>query len=344
MKFNKLGNSDIEVSLLCLGTMTWGQQNTQEEAHQQLDYALERGINFFDTAEMYPVPPKKETYSLTEKIIGQWDKLHTQRDKIILATKAAGPGMDYINTDGRPFKKENLVKSLTQSLERLKTDYVDLYQLHWPERQTNFFGQRGYSGGVNNDFTPFEEVLTTLSELIKEGKIRAIGLSNETPWGLSQFLKISQSMDLPRVVSVQNPYNLLNRTYETGMSEMSLRENCGLLAYSPMAFGILSGKYLGGARPEGARITLFERFSRYLGYKPEAATERYVELAKEFGLSPAQMSLAFVSSRDFLTSNIIGATNMDQLKENIDSADIELSSELLDKIDLIHQELPNPCP
>ncbi len=346
MQYRKLGNTKIDVSVICLGTMTWGEQNTIDEAHEQLDYAFDQGVNFIDTAEMYPVPPKEDTYTTTEQYIGKWDKLKSQRDKIILATKIAGPAdwLAYIRGGDNRFDKKNIKKACEDSLKRLGTDYIDLYQLHWPNRNTNFFGSLSYTHDKNEDFIHPHETLEALQELVKEGKIRNIGLSNETPWGLSTFLKESQINNLPRVQSVQNPYNLLNRSYEVGMAEISIRENAGLLAYSPLAFGVLSGKYLDGKRPQGARLTLYDRFTRYLGDKAENATSKYLKIADELGISLASLSLAYVNSRPFLTSNIIGATKMEQLKENIDSINIELNNETIKAIEEVHQENTNPCP
>lgn len=345
MEYRKLGNTDIDVSVICLGTMTWGEQNTEQEAHQQLDFALDRGVNFIDTAEMYPVPPMPETYTRTEEYIGRWNKLKTQRDKIILATKVVGKAdwAAYIRNGQACLNRENIRAALEASLKRLGTDYIDLYQLHWPDRSTNFFGQLGYQH-VDEDFTAIEETLAACDELVKEGKVRHFGLSNETPWGTMSYLSLSKAKNLTRMVSVQNPYSLLNRTYEVGMAEVSHREQCGLLAYSPLGFGVLSGKYLGGNQPEGARLTLWDRFSRYNNDQAVKATEKYCEIAKKHGLTPAQMALSFVNSRPFLTSNIIGATKMDQLEENIASIDVKLSEEVLSEIEAIHQEIPNPAP
>ncbi|EQC43773.1 NADP(H)-dependent aldo-keto reductase [Bacteriovorax sp. Seq25_V] len=346
MLYRKLGNTNIDVSVICLGTMTWGEQNTQAEAHEQLDYALSQGVNFIDTAEMYPVPPMAETYSATETIIGNWEGLHKNRDKIVLASKVAGPNnsMPYIRDGVHRLNEKNIVSACDASLSRLKTDYIDLYQLHWPDRTTNYFGVRGYQHNYDEEAIEIEETLHALQVLIKAGKIRHIGVSNETPWGLMKFLEHSKHLNLPRVMSVQNPYSLLNRSYEVGMSEISIRENAGLLAYSPLGFGVLSGKYLGGQRPEGARLTKWTRFSRYNGEIATQATELYVNLARKHGLDPAQMALAYVNSRDFVTSNIIGATKMDQLESNIDSINIELSDEVISDIEAIHSIMPNPCP
>jgi aryl-alcohol dehydrogenase-like predicted oxidoreductase len=346
MQTDYLGNSQIKVSKICLGTMTWGEQNTQSEAHAQLDYALDAGVNFIDTAEMYPVPPKAETYSKTETIIGNWPKLQTRRDKIVLATKVYGPAEWAPWLRGGPrLSKKQIHEAFKASLQRLKTDYIDLYQLHWPDRQTNFFGQRGFSHLEKNfPETPLRESLSALDELVKEGLIRSIGLSNETPWGFAQALALSNYEKKTRLVSIQNPYSLLNRTYEIGMAEISLREKVGLLAYSPLGFGVLSGKYLNGKMPANARLSLWTRFSRYSNANGIMATQKYCDLARKFGLSPVQLALSFVNSRPFVTSNIIGATNLDQLKENISSAEIKLSPEILSEIEAIHQILPDPCP
>ncbi|CAM3554428.1 NADP(H)-dependent aldo-keto reductase [Parendozoicomonas haliclonae] len=342
MKYRKLGRTDTEVSLICLGTMTWGEQNTQEEAFSQLDYAWERGVNFLDTAEMYPVPPKEETYTHTETIIGNWLNKRGKRDDVIVATKICGPGFAYMD-GGRRFNRKHLTAALDGSLRRLQTDYIDLYQLHWPDRNTNNFGQRGFVFNEQEQATPIEETLEVIDELVKAGKIRHIGLSNETPWGTMQFLKIAEERGWPRAVSVQNPYSLVFRSYEVGMAEISHREDIGLLAYSPLAMGVLSGKYLDGARPEGARLTLYSRFKRYNSPGVEKATKAYVELARDNNLDPAQMALAYVNSRSFMTSNIIGATTMEQLKDNIDSVTLELSDQVLEDIEAIHRQYPDPA-
>jgi aryl-alcohol dehydrogenase-like predicted oxidoreductase len=346
MQFRKLGHTDIQVSQICLGTMTWGEQNTEAEAHQQLDTALEAGVNFIDTAEMYPVPPKEDTYALTERYIGTWLKQRQNRDKVILATKVAGRAdwLPYLRDGKNCFDRKNIETALNYSLQRLQTDYIDLYQLHWPDRKTNFFGRLGYEIHPDDQSVPLEETLQVLADLVKSGKVRTIGVSNETPWGVMRYLQLAQSQDMPRIVSVQNPYNLLNRSYEIGLSEISHRETCGLLAYSPLAFGMLSGKYLDGARPEGARLTLFERFDRYSNPRALNATQAYVKLAREHGLDPAQMALAYVNSRPFLTSTIIGATDLTQLRSNLDSINISLSQEVLQGIEQIHTEIPNPSP
>jgi aryl-alcohol dehydrogenase-like predicted oxidoreductase len=346
MKYTLLGNTDLKVSRICLGTMTWGEQNTEAESHEQLNYALNQGINFIDTAEMYSVPPRAETYGSTETYIGTWLKKRSDRDKIILATKVAGPGEIASHVRGGPrLNRDNIRQAVADSLQRLQTDYIDLYQVHWPDRSTNFFGQLGYTHKKDEESTPIEETLATLGELVKEGKIRYVGVSNETPWGVMTYLKLAELHNLPKIVTIQNPYNFLNRIYEVGLAEISHREHVGLLAYSPLAFGVLSGKYLDGARPAGARITLFKRFDRYTQNEYAIkATEAYVQLAQKHGLEPAQMALAYVNSRSFLTSNIIGATTMAQLKADIASIDLELDNEVLEAIEAIHQQHPSPCP
>ncbi len=344
MEYRQLGTTEIKVSVICLGTMTYGEQNSERESHQQLDLAVDRGINFLDTAELYAIPPCAETYGLTERYIGTWLASRGGRDRIVLATKAAGPGewVNYIR-GGPRLDKAHLRAAVEGSLERLQTDYIDLYQLHWPERATNFFGRLGYEHEEEVG-VPIGETLVALGELVAEGKIRFVGVSNETPWGIAEFLKIAREQGLPRIVSVQNPYNLLNRTFEIGAAEFAHRESVGLLAYSPMAMGVLSGKYLDGQRPEGARLTLFTRFDRYTKPECERATKSYVEIAREAGLDPAQMSLAFVNSRPFVTSNIIGATTLPQLESDIASADLELPASVLERIAEIHQRFPNPAP
>ncbi len=343
MEYRPLGKTDMRVSALCLGTMTWGQQNTRDEAFAQMDRALDAGINFFDTAELYPVPPMAETQGRTESIIGEWFRARGNRDKVILATKAAGPGIEHIR-GGPRFTAEHLTQALNDSLRRLQTDYVDVYQLHWPDRNANFFGRLGYEPVEQEDATPILETLEVLADFVRSGKVRAIGVSNETPWGVSRFLHYAETLGLPRIVSIQNPYNLLNRTFEVGLAEFAHREGVGLLAYSPLAFGVLTGKYLGGQWPEGARITLFKRFSRYMNPQGEQATAAYVALARKYGLSPAQMALQFVTTRPFVTSNIIGATSLAQLDENIGSLEVELPEPLLKEIEDIHERYRFPCP
>lgn len=345
MIYDELGDTGIRVSKICLGTMTWGEQNSESEAFTQLDLALDRGVNFIDTAEMYPVPAREETYSRTETIIGNWIRNRGKRDDIVLATKAAGPApwLTYVrNTPD--FSNGQLVRAVEESLKRLQTDYIDLYQLHWPERSTNFFGKLGYHHENGHTGTPFGDILETLQRLIEAGKIRHIGISNETPWGLAEFHRLAALHGLPRMVSIQNPYNLLNRTFEIGLAEMAIRNRTGLLAYSPLGFGVLSGKYLGAASPEGARITRFPRFSRYSGPNAVRATAHYVSLAKAAGLRPAPMALAYVHSRPFVNSTIIGATSTDQLVENLDSIDLVLTDDLLEAIEAVHRDIPNPAP
>ncbi|MBI4006276.1 MAG: NADP(H)-dependent aldo-keto reductase [Gammaproteobacteria bacterium] len=346
MQFKPLGRTDLKVSQLCLGTMTWGEQNTETEAHAQLNYAVDAGINFIDTAELYPVPPRAETQGRTEEYLGTWLCKCKYRDKLIIATKvcAAADWIPYIRNGKTRLNHKNIEIALNASLKRLQTDYIDLYQLHWPERDTNYFGKLGYYHVPEKDGVPIAETLEALGGFIQSGKIRYIGISNETPWGIAEYLRISGQKGLPRIVTIQNPYNLLNRTFEIGLAEFAHREDVGLMAYSPLGFGVLSGKYLNGTRPKGARLTLFNRFSRYLNEQGIKCTEAYVELARNNGLDPAQMALAFINSRSFLISNIIGATSMEQLKMNIASIDIKLSKELLVAIEDIHTRQPNPCP
>lgn len=346
MQYRPLGNTDIHVSLICLGTMTWGEQNSEADAHAQLDYALSQGVNFIDVAEMYPVPPRAATQGLTESYIGSWLQARGKRDDVVIATKVVGrsANFDYLGRGETRLTRAQIHAAIDGSLKRLQTDYVDLYQLHWPDRSTNYFGELGYTHKASDDPVPLEDTLGALAELVSAGKIRHIGLSNDTPWGMAQCLRLHEQHSLPRVMSVQNPYNLLNRSYEVGLAEMSIREQCGLLAYSPLAFGVLSGKYLDGARPDAARLTLFERFQRYTGVQAGTATARYVALAHEHGLDPAQMALAFVNAQPFVTSNIIGATTLSQLQDNIASADITLAPDVLTGINAIHRDISNPCP
>lgn len=346
MKYTTLGTTGIKVSKICLGTMTWGRQNTLEEGHQQMNYALDQGVQFWDVAEMYPVPFQQHTYGDTERIIGEWFTKNKKREEVVLATKIIGPAPFFDTNRSTPFASESIVSAIDASLERLQTDYIDLYQLHWPERNTNYFGKRGYQHDENDKWQyNFNRILETLGEAVKAGKIRHIGLSNETPWGIMRFLEEHKSNpSLPRIQSVQNPYSLLNRTYEVGNAEVSIRENVGLLAYSPMAFGLLSGKYHDGSNVDQSRITLFPNLARYSSELSFKATQQYLDLAKEYQLSLAQMALAYVNTRPFLTSNIIGATSMEQLKENISSIDVELPDELIEKIEAIHEAIPNPAP
>lgn len=346
MEYRRLGHTDIKVSAICLGTMTFGEQNTESEAHAQLDLAIEAGVNFIDTAEMYPVPPKGETYGRTEEYIGNWLQRRGNRDRIVLASKVAGPARDlsYLRHGKARLDRSNIETALDSSLKRLRTDYLDLYQLHWPDRHTNFFGKLGYQHDPADDSIPIEETLQVLGELVDAGKVRHIGLSNETPWGAMRFLQAARELNLPRAVTVQNPYNLLNRTFEIGMAEIAHREGLGLLAYSPLAFGVLSGKYLGSMQPAEARLTLFERFQRYRGHRGQLATEAYVSLARSQGLDPAQMALAYVAARPFVTSVIIGATTLEQLTSDLKSLELNLSQLVLSGIEEIHQNNPNPCP
>ena len=345
MQTRKLGNTDIDVSLIGLGTMTWGEQNSEQEAFEQLDYATAHGVNFIDAAEMYPVPPKADTQGLTETYLGNWLASRGQRDKLVIASKVAGPGNGLSYLRGGPrLTREHIRQACEDSLKRLQTDYLDLYQVHWPDRSTNFFGKLGYQRTANEQFTPIEETLGALHELVQEGKIRHIGLSNETPWGTMEYLRLARENNWPRVVSIQNPYNLLNRSFEMGLAEFAHREATGLLAYSPLAFGMLTGKYLGGKWPEKARLTLYERFSRYTSEHAQDATRAYVDLAHQHGLSPAQLALAWVNSREFVTSNIIGATTMEQLRENMGSVRVTLSQDLVEAIEAIHAEFTYPCP
>ena len=345
MKFKKLGTTDLDVSLICLGTMTWGMQNSEKDAFEQMDYALGEGVNFFDTAELYSVPPNSDSYGKTESMIGNWFEKRKNREKVILASKVAGPGCNWIRGGGNNFDEKKIGEAINGSLKRLKTDYIDLYQLHWPERSTNFFGKRDYT--VDNyeaNWNSFESVLESLKKYIKSGKIRYIGMSNETPYGLSKYIELSKNKKLPRMMSVQNPYNLVNRTYEIGMSEISIREKCGLLVYYPLATGALSGKYRNGQMPKNSRQSLFKGWERHLNPLAMKAYDEYYKLAKENNMTMAQLAQAFVNTRPFVTSNIIGATTMDQLKENIDSVNIELSDEIMNKINIIHNNNPNPSP
>ncbi|MCG7490526.1 NADP(H)-dependent aldo-keto reductase [Vibrio sp. Of14-4] len=344
MQYNKLPHSSLEISQICLGTMTYGEQNSEREAFEQLDYALERGVNFIDTAEMYPVPPSSESQGLTETYIGNWLKKSGKREKVILATKVAGPrNIPYIR-DNMSLDRRNIHQAIDDSLKRLQTDHIDLYQLHWPQRRTNCFGQLNYPYPDQQEDVTLIETLDSLASLVQAGKIRYIGVSNETPWGVMTLLRLAEKHELPRIVSIQNPYNLLNRSFEVGLSEISHYEGVKLLAYSPLAFGCLSGKYLNNTRPKGARCSLFERFVRYFTPQGIQATEAYVSLARDHGLTPAQMALAFVNQRPFVASTIIGATNLEQLKLNIDSLDIELSEELLTELQEIGTTYSNPCP
>ena len=345
MKYTKLANTNVEVSKICLGTMTFGQQNTESEGHAQMDFAIEKGINFFDTAEMYSVPARKETYGSTEKIIGTWFKKSGKRADVILASKIAGPNPNFTYMrDTNDFSPKSIQFALEQSLQRLQTDYIDLYQLHWPERKTNFFGQRGFKVQGDAWEDNIHSVLETLERFIKEGKINHIGLSNETPWGIMRFLEENKYHNLPRIRTVQNPYSLLNRSFEIGSSEVCLRENVGLLAYSPLAFGVLSGKFLTGEQHPYARINLFPQFARYNSEQSREASKRYQKIAQDFGLSLTEMSLAFVNQQPFVTSTIIGATSLAQLEENINSISLTLSDEIVQEIEKVQNVIPDPAP
>lgn len=346
MKYKKLGHTGIEVSQICLGSMTWGEQNTEAEGHRQLDYAVSAGINFIDTAEMYPVPPKADTYGMTETIIGNWLTGRKDREKLIIATKISGwsDRVSHIRAGNNRLDKKNISVAVDDSLRRLQTDYIDLYQTHWPDRDTNCFGKLNYYHVPDKDGTPIAETLAALEDLVQAGKVRFIGISNETPWGVSEHLRISRENNYSRVASIQNPYNLLNRSFEIGLSEFAHREQVSLLAYSPTAMATLSGKYLNNAQPKGARLTLYPDYQRYKNTQASAAISDYVALAEESGLDAIQMALAYVNSRPFLTSTIIGATNMEQLKSNIDSIDIELPKNVIKGIEKIHSRYPNPCP
>ena len=347
MKYNPLGFSNIQVSRICLGTMTWGEQNTEAEAVAQMEFALDHGVNFWDTAELYAVPPKAETYGLTETYIGNWFAKTGRRNEVVLASKIAGPSnfTPHIRGGTAGFTRKNLTAALNGSLKRLQTDYLDLYQLHWPERSTNFFGQLGFKApSTPENNTPFEETLEVLSEFVAEGKIRHIGISNETPWGTLKWLDVAKQNGLEKIVTVQNPYSLLNRSYEVGLAEIGYQEKIGLLAYSPLGFGVLSGKYLNAQRPKKARITLFPDYDRYLNPNAVSATEAYAKLAEEKGLTPTQLALAFVNQQPFVSANIIGATHLTQLAENIESIKIELDEETLASIEKIHAHYPIPSP
>ena len=346
MLYRPLGTSSLKVSALCLGTMTWGEQNTQRDAFAQIDRARDAGVNFIDCAEMYPVPPRGVTQGASERIIGEYFRQRGNRDQWVLASKVAGPSRDmhHIRDGATRFTRQHITAALEGSLKRLQTEHIDLYQLHWPDRHTNFFGQLGYQHDPEEQITPIEDTLEVLDDLVRAGKIRHIGLSNETPWGTSRFLHLAETRGWPRIVSVQNPYNLLNRSFEIGLAEMAIREQVGLLAYSPLAFGLLSGKYENGAQPPKARLTLYARFQRYNNPQARRAASAYVALAREHGLDPAQMALAYVSSRPFLTSNIIGATTLEQLDSNLASLELTLSDTVLLAIEQLHAEQPIPAP
>lgn len=345
MKYTTIPNTDIEVSKICLGTMTFGEQNSEADGHEQMDYALAQGVNFFDTAELYSVPAKPATYGATEKIIGTWLKKTGNRDKVVIASKIAGAGPYTAHIRNNGFAKEAIISAVEGSLKRLQTDYIDLYQLHWPERGVNCFGVRDYPyQTAAKKAENHQEILETLDTLIKEGKIRSVGLSNETPWGTMQYLQTSKERNLPRMSTIQNSYSLIHRAYEYGMSEVSLRENIGLLVYSPLGFGVLSGKYLNGQMPADSRVKLFPNYNRYSSPQSEKAVIAYQKIAQKYGMTLAEMSLAFVNQLPFVTSNIIGATKMSQLKENIGSIQFDLSDEVITEINHVHAMMPNPAP
>ena len=343
MEYNKLPGTDIEVSKICLGTMTWGTQNTKQEAFDQMDYAIDNGVNFFDTAELYPVPASADTYATTEVYIGKWLESRKSRDKIILASKIAGPGVYTAHIRKTGFKGDSIEGALDQSLKRLKTDYLDLYQLHWPERLSNYFGNRNFKYFNDSWEDNFQEILLKLKKVIDSGKVRHVGLSNENPWGIMKFLEYSKN-ELPKMITIQNPYSLLNRLFEIGSGEICKRENVGLLAYSPLGFGVLTGKYRNGNVPKNSRLTLFPTMARYTNDNCKNATELYHQIAEKHNLTLTQLALAFVNDRPFVTSTIIGATNIEQLKENIYSINTKLSKEIIDEINLAQEKIPNPAP
>jgi len=346
MNYRKLGNTDLDVSTICLGTMTWGEQNSQEEGFEQMDYALDQGINFWDTAELYSVPPKEETFGHTEIIIGNWFNKTKKREKIILASKVAGPTRPYVRGGGSQYDIKNITEALEGSLKRLQTDYIDLYQLHWPERNTNMFGKLGYEHKDKEDWNKFEDVLENLKKFIDQGKVRYVGLSNETAWGTKKYLEISKDQNLPRMMSVQNPYSLLNRTYEVGLAEVSIREKIGLLAYSPLASGYLSGKYRNETYPKGSRMERDWDFWKYRYNTPNLknAVDEYYKISKKYNLDMSQMSLKFCEIQPFMTSVIIGATTMEQLKTDIESVNVKLTDEIIKEINEVQTIYPNPCP
>ena len=347
MQYRPLGRTGLSVSAIGLGTMTWGRQNTEAEGHAQMDYGLDQGVNFWDTAEMYAIPPTADTYGRTEEVIGNWFKARGKRDKVILATKiigAANGGFEWVRGGTSKLDRANILAAVESSLRRLQTDYIDLYQLHWPDRSTNRFGPRNYIHRPELDGTPIEETLSVLDELVKSGKVRHIGLSNESPWGVMTFLRLAEQKGLPRVASIQNAYNLLNRTFESALAEVSLREEVGLLAYSPLGAGTLAGKYLDGATPAGTRRAIDHRKSRYATVNADAATRAYLEVAKRHGLSPTQMAIAFTLHQPFVASSLIGATTMEDLKSNIAAIDVTLSDEVLKDIEAVNDRYPDPCP
>ena len=348
MEYRQLGRTGLKVSAIGLGTMTFGEQNSEADGHAQLDYALDQGVNLIDTAEMYSVPPRAETYGSTEKIIGSWLARSGKRDKVVLATKVAGPGavlgVKHVRGGNNLLDRSNILAAVDSSLQRLQTDYIDIYQMHWPSRQTNFFGRLDYQHAADQETVAIEETLGAMSDLVRAGKIRHVGLSNETPWGVHSYLQLASGGGYERIVSIQNPYSLLNRSFEIGLAEMSIREHVGLLAYSPMAFGVLSGKFLNGAMPPASRIARWSRFSRYTGPYAEQATTAYAAVAAKHGLNLAQMSLAFVRQQPFVASVLIGATTMEQLRTNLASTQVELSAAVLRDLDAVHKAHPNPCP
>ena len=342
MKYKKLSNTELEVSLLCLGTMTYGEQNNEKEAHEQLDYSIAHGINFIDTAEMYAIPPKEETQGKTEEIIGTWLSKRKDRDKIVLATKVAGPGMEYLRGGSR-LSRKHIMQAADDSLKRLQTDYIDLYQVHWPERKSNFFGRLGYEYSDEMGVS-IEETLKAMSDLVKSGKVKYIGISNETPWGTNMYLQLAKDAGYEKIISIQNPYSLLNRIYEVGLAEISQHEGVGLLAYSPLGFGQLTGKYI-NKTDEKTRLGLYgDWFTRYSNQNCLNAVREYSQIADKHNISLTHLALAFVNTRPFVTSNIIGATTMDQLKENIESIDIDLNEEILEEVNEVHLNQPNPAP
>ncbi len=348
MEYRKLGRTDIDVSLVCLGTMTWGEQNSEAEGHEQMDYAVSRGVNFFDVAEMYPISPRKETYADTERVIGTWFEKSGKREDIVLATKVIGPssGFKYIRNDAKRLTESDILAACEGSLQRLKTDYIDIYQIHWPSRPANYFGRLDFPNNADySQAVEIEETLGALAKLVEQGKVRHIGVSNETPWGVAEYLRLAEKNGWPRPVSIQNPFNLLNRSFEIGLSEFGVREQVGLLAYSPLGCGTLSGKYLDGKQPQGARLTLWpERYSRYTKPMGLKATQEYARVAEKHGLAFDQMSLAWVKSKNYVTASIIGATSMEQLKRNIDAYEMDLSEEVIADIDEVHRTYPNPAP
>jgi len=347
MEYRRLGRTDVKVSAICLGSMTWGEQNSEEEGFQQMDYALDQGVNFIDTAEMYPIATRAETYGRTEEIIGNWMAARGTRAKVVIATKIVGPNagrFPYIRGGETRFDRKHIAAAVDASLKRLKTDTIDLYQLHWPDRATNDFGKLAYQHEDGAQETPIEETLEALDAVVKAGKVRHVGLSNENPWGVMRFVTGAEQGKGPRVASIQNPYSLLNRSFETRMAEVAIREDVGLLAYAPIAAGTLTGKYLNDQWPAGARRTLWPDNRRYQGPQADKATAAYVQLARDHGLDPAALALAFVLRQRFLTSAIIGATTLDQLKTDIGAATVSLGDDLLAALEDIHKRYTYPCP